>query len=150
MFDRLQTHFSIIYRTLKKLEICVSVRTFKSISFWIGNEILIFERISLTKIKCQSNRTTLVFFEQFRLLMSVIKRFSLHIYIDIQDEILLERLINDWWSFIQQIEKINIWIRISKQISQADDQIQKKFANSMTSSYEKFLYTLDILKRLIG
>jgi hypothetical protein len=82
--------------------------------------------------------------------MSVIKRFSLHIYIDIQDEILLERLINDWWSFIQQIEKINIWIRISKEISQADDQIQKKFANSMTSSYEKFLYTLDILKRLIG
>jgi hypothetical protein len=50
--------------------------------------------------------------------MSIIKYFSLHIYVDIQDEILLERLINDWWIFIEQIEKINISIRISERINQ--------------------------------
>jgi hypothetical protein len=112
---------------LKKLEICGSLKTFKHLNFWISNEILMLNKIPIIKIKCNSNRTTLVFFEQIQSVISVIKCFSLRIYIDIQDEILLERLINDWWSFIQQIKKIHISIRISKQINQAQDHIQNKF-----------------------
>jgi hypothetical protein len=103
---------------LRKCDICGSVKTFKSLSFWISNEILMFERIPKLKLKCNSNRITFVFFEQFQFIMSIIKYFSLHIYVDIQDEILLERLINDWWIFIEQIEKINISIRISERINQ--------------------------------
>jgi hypothetical protein len=59
--------------------------------------------------------------------MSIIKHFSLHIYVDINDEILLESLINDWWPFIQQIKRLNISIRISKQINEANHHIQNKF-----------------------
>ncbi|CAF4774958.1 unnamed protein product, partial [Rotaria sp. Silwood1] len=46
-------------------------------------------------------------------------------FVDIEDVILLENLINDGWSIVEQIEKVNISIRLSKQINTVD--IQKKF-----------------------
>jgi hypothetical protein len=70
-----------------------------------------FERIPKIKLKCKSNQITLVFFEQFQF----IKSLSLRIYVDIQDEILLERLTSNWWRFI---ETINISIQKSQRINQ--------------------------------
>lgn len=128
---------------LKNLEISGTTRTLKNISVWLSNEMIISEKIPKIKIKCNSNRTTIVFFEQFQLIMSNIKYFNLHIYIDIEDEILLERLINDWWTFIQQVEKINIFIEISKKLNQANDQIQQKFL-----MYENMLLSkIDLLNK---
>jgi hypothetical protein len=112
---------------LKRLEIFGSVRTLKHLSSWIVNQILIIERIPIIKIKCKSNRTTIVFFEQLQPIIFIIRRFSMHIYIDIEDEILLDNLVNNWWSFIQQIETIYISIKISKQINTSNDDIQNKF-----------------------
>jgi hypothetical protein len=79
-----------------QFKICGSVGTLKNLSVWIGNQILMFQRLLITKIKCNSNRTTIsFFFEQLQMVMSIIKHVSLHIYVDINDEILLERLTND-------------------------------------------------------
>ncbi|CAF1392876.1 unnamed protein product [Rotaria sp. Silwood1] len=110
---------------LKRLEMFGSTQTFKTLISWIVNQIFILEKIPMIKLKCKSNRVTIVFFEQLQSIMSIIKYFSLNIYVDIEDEILLENLINNWWSIIEQIEKINISIRLSKQINTVD--IQKKF-----------------------
>jgi hypothetical protein len=77
---------------LRKFKIYGTIKAFKSLSFWLSNEILMFERIPKIKLKCKSNRITLVFFEQFQF----IKSLSLRIYVDIQDKILLERLTSDW------------------------------------------------------
>ncbi|CAF1305919.1 unnamed protein product [Rotaria sordida] len=119
---------------LKRLELYGLTRTFKSLSSWVTNQILIFKKIPITKLKCKSNRITIVFFEQLQPIMSIIKYFSLNIYVDIEDEILLDNLINNWWSVIEQIEKINISFRISKQINTVNKDIQEKF-----TTYHKML-----------
>jgi len=103
---------------LRKCQIYGTVKTFKSLSFWLRNEILTFERIRKMKVKCKSNRVTSIFFEQFQLTLPIIKSLSLRIYVDLQDEILLERLTNDWWIYIEQIEKSNISIETSQRINQ--------------------------------
>jgi hypothetical protein len=122
---------------LKRLEICGSVRTLKALTSWIVNQILIIERIPNIKIKCKSNRTTIVFFELLQPIMFIIKRFSMYIYIDIDDEMLLENLINNWWSTIEEIEKVFISIQISKQINTSNEEIQKKFISYHDNLFSK-------------
>ncbi|CAF4184650.1 unnamed protein product [Rotaria sp. Silwood2] len=131
---------------LKRLELSGLIQTFKNLSSWITNQILIYEKVPIIKLKCKSNRITMVFFEQIQPIMSMIKYFSLNIYVDIQDEILLENLINDWWSIIEQIEKNNISIRISKQINIADTDKQNKFTTYLNMLFSKINQSNDSCK----
>ena len=114
---------------LTDFQICGSMKTFKNLSRWILNEIVTFGRIPLTTMKSKSNRSMMIFFDYFQLVLSFIKHLSLQIYIDIQDEILLEYLTNHWWTDIEQIEQLHISIQISKQINETDVETQQRFSN---------------------